>query len=1037
MSSKALTIYDAAAGAGKTYTLVKNYLLKLLSSNNNGRYKQILAITFTNKAVSEMKERILSTLYKFSLKEPDGNDNPMFSEIQNILQLDDVTLKKRSLDVLNFILHNYTAFSVQTIDKFTQSIIRTFAFDLNLSNSFEVQLDQKIILEEAVDQLLMEVGKEEKVTSIVLKYVAQQIENDKSWDIKLLLIDLGMLLFSESDQAYIKSLESLTVASFFELEKEYQKSILGNENSIKQKATSLLEKLDQENIIDDFTRGTLPKYFKKLAEEGNHLLSGFILKNIAEESLYAKSKSDSTKAKINELRPHIESIFNETKELIYKNKLSEGILKNLPAMSLLNVLNTKIIILKKEKNQVLISEFNALIAENIKDQPTPFIYERLGEKYKDFFIDEFQDTSEVQWNNLTPLIDNALSSYIETTKKTGTATLVGDAKQSIYRWRGGKAEQFIALSEGHSPFSNPEKNSFQLDTNYRSYSEIINFNNHFFTYLSDFLSNESHKTLYKKGNQQNVNTKKGGYISLEYFDANTKSEKSEVYPEAVKKYIDEAVSDNFSYKDIAILVRKNSEGILISNYLIEQGIPVISSESLLIKNALEVQLLEATLNYLCDTENSAHRLNFIKTLSSFLKKKINSEDLKSLLKTTPELFEDALKTVFGINLRNLFSNNQSIYQLLENLTHTFCLHNKSSANLQFFLDISFDYCNSNNGSLQQFIDYWDQKKDKLSIITSEGQEGVKVMTIHKSKGLEFPIVILPYLDESLYNFKTSNIWINNHRSSPQITHLYWRFNRKVFDFYKTSLIENHNDIISSEELDIINVLYVAFTRSVKRLYLLGSTKDANTSLEKGNITAFLNDFFKTQNTEQKDLRYTIGEKQKNNIHEAQSQSTILLENFIIKKASISTSLTNHKSTSAQIGDFVHLVLSKIYDRSDFNKVSEFIERTSLINHNEIILLKNQIKALINHTIFSNYFNRNNTIYNERDFIVNTEIMRPDRLEISRENEVIILDYKTGSENKQYNDQLNKYESFVKNMGYKNVKKYLVYLNETLKIIEVQ
>lgn len=1040
MSTKALTIYDAAAGAGKTYTLVKNYLLKVLGDHRISRYQQILAITFTNKAVSEMKERILSTLYSFAL---DGNsDNAMFQEIQKELQLETIALQQKSLEVLHYILHNYTAFSVQTIDKFTQSIIRTFAFDLNLSTAFEVQLDQKAILEEAVDQLLLEVGKDKLITKVVMRYVNQQINDDKSWDIKRLLIDLGMLLFQEEDQKYLELQKDHTIADYVSFEEKLKALFKTNENEVKKSAELLIQKFQETQVIDDFIRGSLPNYFKKLANEGTFPLRDFILKDISQENLYAKSKSDNIKQRIDQLRPEIEKSFEHTKALIYENKLIEGVVKNLPAISLLSILKTKIDLLKKEKNQVLISEFNALIAENIKDQPTPFIYERLGEKYKDFFIDEFQDTSEVQWDNLIPLIDNSLSSFIDSTETTGTATLVGDAKQSIYRWRGGKAEQFIHLSNGNSPFSNSENQLFHLGTNYRSCEEIIKFNNDFFSYLCDFLSNDAFKSLYKKGNQQKTNSKDGGYISFECFEANLKKDKDEIYPEAVEKYIAEAIADGFEYKDIAVLVRRNAEGVTIANYLSEKEIPVISTESLLIKNALEIQLLEAALFYLSEPDNENFRLKFINALYHDNKITYIPSKIASAIKSSAVTFNEYLYEATSIDLKEISKNNPSVFQLIEKLMAWLNLNVNPSANLQFFLDIAFDYTNTHNGSIQQFLEYWVSKKDKLSVVSTDEQNGVKVMTIHKSKGLEFPIVILPYLSGSLYDFKPKNLWIKNIFEDLNNHNLYWQFNRKVFDYYNNRIVENSAYTVALEELDLINVLYVAFTRAVNRLYLIGNEKEASTALEKGNIISFLNDFFSQKNLESNEInRRSIGKPSAINKENKKQQHTLNLSSFHYKKldnSTVNATITNEiRENAIKIGDFIHLIMSKIYDKSTIDEVFAEVKFQDTIPEELLLRFKSQIEALTHSKEFENCFNKENTIFNERDFYMENEILRPDRIEISADKTVYILDYKTGEKQPKHKTQIKSYDEIVKKLGYRNVKNYLIYFDEILEIVEVK
>jgi len=440
-TTAAFTVYDAAAGAGKTYTLVKNYLIKVLASSNKSRYKQILAVTFTNKAVAEMKSRILESLYGFSLAQVPSRQKFMFNEIKEALDVEEKELQEDSKAILHYLLHNYTAFSVQTIDKFTQSVIRTFAHDLGLSTNFEIELDQKKLLEKSVDNLLNQVGVKKELSNVVVDFAKSNIDNDKAWNIKKSLLETAAILFSEEDIYPIQKMSLHTFQDFEKLNKELKERKEKNLQQIKKVSEEILAVFEEKGIQNEFKGNYILKYFKKLIKDGEDTFDSKWKNEIETTAFYTAKTGDAIKQIIDDLRPRIVSVFLDTKKMVLEIQFLDRILKNVTQMSLLKTINDQLQGLKNESQLLLISDFNKLIFETIKDQPTPFIYERLGERYKDFFIDEFQDTSVMQWQNLLPLCDNAVSSLLENEDETGTVTLVGDAKQAIYRWRGGKAEQ--------------------------------------------------------------------------------------------------------------------------------------------------------------------------------------------------------------------------------------------------------------------------------------------------------------------------------------------------------------------------------------------------------------------------------------------------------------------------------------------------------------------------------------------------------------------------------------------------------------------
>lgn len=1042
--TSAFTVYDAAAGSGKTYTIVKNYLLKILSSPNKNRYKQILAVTFTNKAVSEMKQRILNSLDGFSKKAIPKTHQNMFVEIAKELAISEDMLRSRSQKTLHYLLHNYTSFSVQTIDKFTQSVIRTFANDLGLASNFEIELDQKKLLEIAVDELINKVGNDNQITKTIIDFTKSKINDDATWNIKQSLLEIAYIIFNEDDIKHIKKLSTHSFEDFEHLEKDLKKRFQSNKNLVVSKSSELLSIFNEKNVSSDFIRNYLPKHFTNLVLKGTEDYSKAKWKQDIENTpLYAKSKSENTKQTIDNLRAEIVNVFNETKNYVLQNQFLERILKNSTQMSLLKSLNDGLEKLKKEKQLLLISDFNKLIFETIKDQPTPFIYERLGERYKDFFIDEFQDTSVMQWQNLLPLCDNAVSSINDQTNETGTVTIVGDAKQAIYRWRGGKAEQFMHLSNDSSPFSNPEKKTIQLDTNYRSYSNIIDFNNSFFSFLANFFSFDDYKDLFLKGNNQKTNSQKGGFVQFDFIEAKNSEEKDELYPQKVFENIQKIINQGFLYKDICILVRKNKEGVLIADYLNQYEIPIISQEVLLIKNAHEIILLINFAVYSLAQTDKKKKLEFLKALANQLK----IDNLNLFLQTyisldSHQIFEKLAKK--DIRLSFDYFNSQSLYEAFEKLIISFKLDQRPNANLQFFMDFVFEYVQKQNAGINEFLAHWELKKHTLSIVIPHGKNAVQIMSIHKSKGLEFPVVIYPYADTEIYKPQPKHVWSSIQELTPIFKEAYVNYNEKVFSQYNTKTLEQVTHIKQLQELDNFNILYVALTRAKEQLYIISN--DPNNGKKPDDsfqifFKSFLANTTKFTNVENS---YQFGETSKKTASNKNQNNTASLNLFICtpKKRQQVTPALNisllsiDQQESLQIGILTHELMAKIYDRNDFDKVINHFKQRKYIPKAHSHIIEKNIVSILAHPLLKTIFNKKNQIFNERDFTINNEILRPDRVEIIDQTTVIIIDYKTGIEHKEHELQINQYASIFKVLGFKNIKKMLIYTGKTVKINKI-
>ncbi|CAH8288002.1 ATP-dependent exoDNAse (exonuclease V) beta subunit [Mariniflexile fucanivorans] len=1036
------TIYNASAGSGKTFTLVKEYLKILFQSNNPDQYKRILAITFTNKAVAEMKERIIEVLKTFSSNEILENPDSMFEVICEELQMTPEELHLKSKKLLDTIIHNYAAFDISTIDGFTHRIIRTFAFDLKLPLNFEVELDQEALLNEAVDSLIAKAGTDKLLTNVLVDFAIEKADDDKSWDVSFDFNKIAKLLVNENDIPFIETLKDKTLLDFIALKKQLKTEVATTETGIIEAAKSVLTLIEEAGLeFNDFSSSYLPKHFQKLADKKFDVSFGTKWQEDIENStLYPKRVTPAIASIIEQLQPEIASVFNLTKQAVFHIKFLNAFYRNITPLSVLNAINNELKTLKVDQNKMLISEFNTIISKEISNQPTPFIYERIGEKFKHYFIDEFQDTSTMQWQNLIPLLDNSLAT------DSGSTMLVGDAKQAIYRWRGGKAEQFIGLFHNDNPF-HIDKQLKNLPTNFRSFKEVVAFNNGFFNFLAtQVFSNEAYKNLYENAHQ-NTNKTNEGYVELSFLDIEKDDDRDEVFTEHVLKTIEDCQNNGFKLEDICILVRKKKEGVAVANYLSQHHIPIVSSETLLINNAPEVAFVNNLMGLLIQPKNSELKiavLDYLATLYSIE----NKHDYFSshLLLNDSQLFK-------SFEAYHVFINNHELlqlplYDLAETIVRGFNLVKTSNAYIQFYLDIVLDFSQKKGSDISAFLDYFDKKKESLSIVSPKGQNAVQIMTIHKSKGLEFPVVIFPYADLDIYRELEPKEWFPINKDLYKgFSHTLLNFN-KDFEHFGDAGLEIFNNHKSEQELDNINLLYVALTRAVEQLYII-STKDISA---KGDINSkkysglFINYLQQLGVWNDSQATYTFGSIEKTSKPKATSINTSFQREFIstskeahhIKVVTKSGMLWDTNQEEAiEKGNLVHNIMSDIETSDDIDIVITNYINSAIINTSQAEKLKTIVTQIVNHPKLDAHYKPHNTIYNERDIIAKEGIiLRPDRVVLNTENEAVIIDYKTGFEDKKHIQQLQSYQDVLEDMNIVVKKKILVYINDDISVKEV-
>lgn len=1050
-NNPSFSIYNASAGSGKTYTLVKEYLKIILRAQSDDAYRNILAITFTNKAVHEMKSRIVESLTDFCSDEPSPKTLDLIDKISEEIGLSADAIKKKSRSIIKHLIHNYAAFDISTIDKFTHRVIRTFARDLDLPPTFEVSLDTDNLLTEAVDALIARAGTDDVLTKLLVDFTMEKTDDDKSWDISREIQETGKLALNENNRNEIVHFKDKDIQAFVMLKNQIREVCNNMESECQEFATQALQLINSNGIdYTSFYRSSIPNHFLNI-QSGVISKSTDKLKYLSEEEgkRYPARASAIHKQLIDSIANELTFKLTSINALAEKHLLYSAFLKNITPLSLLSTVTHELANIQQEQNILSIAEFNSIINRELQNQPAPFIYERLGEKYRHFFIDEFQDTSEMQWQNLIPLIHNSLSGMDEFGTK-GTLMIVGDPKQSIYRWRGGKAEQFIGLGKDQNPFGNNSKENFNLETNWRSYSNVINFNNEFFKEISAEFDHIDYTDLYANQSFQKFNSKLGGYVNMRFVNKEEITDDISVidlHLSEILPIIQGLLQKGFEYSDIAILVRKRSQGVAIANHLTEHKIPLLSSETLMIQNASDVQFIINLLHYINNSNNRTAKAKFLQYLASEIQSDYETHDFISVgLNIIDERkLEEWLKSHYDDSFSFSFADirKKSLYETVEIISSQF-LNGSTNAYVQYFLDIVLDRDVKNQAGISDFLNFWDENSDKYSIPSPENSNAVKIMTIHKSKGLEFPVVIFPFAEEDYSRGPNEKMWLdgNDEIGLPRL----------LVD--KNSSVESYGDVHSDvylqkkqeDLLDNINVLYVALTRAEEQLFIVsGMNINANGNLP-SNMSSLFIKFLKSKELFNEDqFEYDFGDATKlSNARKAASPPTAI-QNVTnvwdfknIKIAQRESLMWGTQQLEAiDYGNLVHEIMAMIETSDEVQTAIDQALESGLLRVDQVNAISQSITQIINHPELEDFFKSGIKVLNERSIIPQSgSTLKPDRVVITSSREALLLDYKTGALMPNHVRQVQSYADAIEEIGYNVRKKVLVYLGSEVKVVNL-
>lgn len=1041
------TVINASAGSGKTYALVQRLLMICLRyPNQQHAIRNILALTFTNKAANEMKERILSWLNNFAADTFAEN-----ADLKNIqkefeeqgLRITIDELHVRSKKLLDYVLHNYSTLNIGTIDRFNARLVRSFSYELGLAKNFNLEIDAEPFLIEAVDKMLDQIGENESISNSFMDYVDYSLENNERINLNKNLYDSAKEFVKDIHYEQLKNNKSFDDTNYESIKNTIRKEIIFNKKHSLEVTTKSIELFKSRNIeIEDFAQGKngIGGFFTKVLDFYNQKRPGFPFPTTQEESVvnnYRKGASAKSKSKESEIFEILEQLLENRMQLILlfiETQKKEKILSALLPLKVNKDIQDELKKIEDENDLVLLSKFNILINENLKNEPSAFIYEKVGSQFQHYFFDEFQDTSELQWQNFVPLRDHSVS-----TDNT-SFTLVGDPKQSIYRFRGGESKLMLDIIN-KKEISPKEAELLVLKDNWRSAKNIVHFNNELYEYHSRNLE-EEHKNIFGTDAEQNAKSGHEGRVKVSLIENLTNEDFYNDTSERMKTNIQECLNNGFKFSDITILCRGNFDifsysqklGNLKVNYRGEEtNIKTISDKGLTLELSNTLQAVIEFLKWETNPKNKPNLIMMMYHLNTL--GRVNMPDftleMKEILDIeTHEEILQFLQLKYALQLKQENFPRFNLYNFVEYYVNEFSIENKETDFLLNFLEMLFNFTQNAGASTKEFLKYWDEEASKYTIQASENIDAIQIMTIHKSKGLEFPIVFIPMMNKNRDSEFTNWFETSSDEALKSVNINQFSKNLEVYD----QEIEKFNKQNSYKNLvDRLCLQYVATTRPVEQLffYLQKANKTSN-NLE-------LLEFLQTKNVNESDEfdLYEVKPEmlKKYSKDKTSSFKTKNIENLknINEKSNsikIATPSKNYqvRNEKVRIGLFVHELLSKINTEKDIAKVLESYLLEGQITLEE----KNDIQVTLQEIVntHSEFFDEKWEVINEQDIMISengeSRIYRPDRILKGSEG-YIIVDFKTGEETAKNDRQIERYKNVLEHLGRKVLRTQLIYL----------
>jgi len=1078
-----LLVYKASAGSGKTFTLAVEYIKYLIL--NPHAYKQILAVTFTNKATTEMKERILQQLYGIW-----KNDSASECYLQCVKEklrtsffssdfcLSDEDIRERAGIALNYILHDYSRFRVETIDSFFQSVMRNLARELELSPNLNIELNNEEVLDNAVDNMIDKLTPSSPVLGWLLDYINERIANDKRWNVSEEIKNFGRNIFDES---YIERGEKLrTELQNHQIIRLYRDVLSEMETDALQQMKSFSDKFDQvllrHNLATDELKGGkngIGSYFRKLKEGrlSDKEIVTQTLKKCLEDAENWSSKTSPRKKEIIELADKILlPLLNDAeKERLKKNitinscRLST---QHLNKLQLLNHIDKEVRILNHECNRFLLSDTNALLHRLVQKDDSSFVFEKIGTNIRNVMIDEFQDTSRMQWDNFRMLLLEGLSQGAD-------SLIVGDVKQSIYRWRNGDWSILNSLGNGNNvdSFFFTHNSSMikvrTLNINRRSETNIVNFNNRVFVHAVNHLNKlhleelgENCKPLqqaYADVEQLSSKTNASGYVQTTFLNSDEEHDYTQNTLIALGNSIQTLIENGVNLNDIAILVRKNKNIPPIADYFDKElHIPVVSDEAFRLDASIAVCMLIDALRYLSNPNDLIAATSLASTYQQQII--LHGQDDMDWNNLFTSSIDELLPALFYGKMEKL--RLMPLYELVEELFRSFQLNKipQQDAYLLCFFDSVTEYLQNNSSGIEHFLSYWDETLCAKTI-PGGATEGIRILSIHKSKGLEFHTVLIPFCDWKIENETNRQlVWCNTDIEPYKTLDL-------IPVNYSGTMAESifRKDYLHERLqlwVDNLNLLYVAFTRAEKNLLiwckegqkntvsdilanvLLHVVEDGNGHWDAERLMYEFGTLCPSSRIYEQSKLETVNRLVQKPVRR-QVQMNSVQHDIEFRQSNRSADFMNqinpmqHSSNLHFInrGQLLHTLFSEIVTIHD---VDAAIDRLIFEGVIDSVQTEKEIRELTRHAFslsqVKDWYDGSWQLFNERDIIWNENgklnTRRPDRVMV-RGKEVVVVDLKFGKPQKKYHKQIQEYISLLARIGYSEecIRGYLWYVDK--------
>lgn len=1063
MENTPFIIYKSSAGSGKTYTLTLEYLKLALQSC--GAFKSILAVTFTNKATQEMKERILNELKRLQYEVNPAEK--MDRELLVSLNVDEEGLKRLAKITLTDILHDYGRFSVSTIDSFFQKVVRAFAREIDLNAKFDVELDQMAVLERVVDRVVMLVMEDEFLHKWLVDYAHEQIQSGKSWDIRRNIHGLGMQIFQEDFKKYspeikefLKEKENITLLQSFVRERKGE--LIKLSQTLREQANDIRTAHGLE--WSDFNRG----FIQILDKLGDRLhpfpvLTAAVQAKIGDPDTWYTKSSKNKEAIIAAYNGGLNQILIQIQTLTSKWNTLQAIAKNSYVYGVFRNLLDELTLIKDEENILLISDANEFLKEITKGNDAPFIYEKVGNQYKNYLIDEFQDTSGFQWESFKPLLVNSLAN-------NHTNLLVGDVKQSIYRWRGG--EMRLLLSHVEEEIGKDRVKIENLDTNFRSLPNIITFNNAVFKALPaamrEVLENEygvenaeilseAYKNADQKISPAKATSAFQGKVKLEFIDAKSEEEESKFNDIVLAKIpimVMELQDQGYKLEDIAFLVRTKKDGEAIADCLMKFGaenpsdeykFDVLSDESMFLNKASSVKALISAFNYLHNPDDKVQYKTMWYYLAVLMDAAINHElfaldQMPDFLKNREKSFKENEMLLLQLPLMEALEELIKVLGLME--------LGLEKAYISGFKEAVYDFTSTNRADLSGFLEWWEINQTKRTVKIPEGHNAMRILTIHKSKGLQFKVVLMPFLKWTIMESNKGNVvwspFVDAEKGLSAIIPL--TLNKTLAD---SDFKDTYAEEATMAYLDSLNMLYVALTRAEDVFYAfipyrekIGSRNYIEVQLQqliqtpRGDSSAINLESYYDPESKIFDFGDWPNKSKEENASTKEAALRWDYKNWSellkVKQYAVDFSAEGMEQRSKQkFGLIVHEILELSIDRAAALQNLQTFYFDGRLNEQEKQLVEAQLDKLFGNPLFASWFGTDGVLLAEQGILLPSgKQKRPDRI-ILKEEEALVIDFKTGEANSRYARQVQEYMELVFDLSQKPTKGYLCYLETGL------